>query len=160
MKSLKERTIIQVAHVVHDLYKTLDTYWNKMGIGPWDIYELKPPLLRESMYRGKPSDHTYLVGCLWIGDRHYEVIQPLTGYSIYDEFLEKKGEGFHHVKEWVDDCAKAVEEFKENGIEVIQSGKIDEDEFYYLDTEPILGIVYELGNNGKIRPPEKRYPEL
>jgi hypothetical protein len=32
------------------------------------------------------------------------------------------------------------------------------DEFYYLDTEPTVGIVIELGNNGKIPPPELRLP--
>ena len=36
---------------------------------------------------------------------------------------------------------------------MIQSGKYDEDEFYYLDTEKTLGVVVELGNNGKIRAP-------
>lgn len=30
------------------------------------------------------------------------------------------------------------------------------DEHYYLDTESIFGFVYEIGNNGNIRPPERR----
>jgi hypothetical protein len=42
------------------------------------------------------------------------------------------------------------------GIDVLQSGKVDEDEHYYLDTESIFGFVYEIGNNGKIRPPDRR----
>ena len=41
------------------------------------------------------------------------------------------------------------------GVEVLQSGKYDEDEHYYLDTEAAFGFVYEIGNNGKIRPPER-----
>ena len=44
------------------------------------------------------------------------------------------------------------------GIAVIQSGKIDADEFYYLDTEAALGYVIEVGNNRKIREPERRFP--
>jgi 4-hydroxyphenylpyruvate dioxygenase-like putative hemolysin len=87
-------------------------------------------------------------------------MQPLTGRSVYDEFLEKKGEGLHHIKLYYEDCQKALEEFKKKGVEVIQSGKFDEDEFYYLDTEASLGTIYEIGNNGKIREPERRYPEI
>jgi hypothetical protein len=86
-------------------------------------------------------------------------MQPLSGESVYTHFLEDKGEGIHHIKEWVDDCAAAIEEYRKKGIEVIQSGKYDEDEFYYLNTEPQLGILYELGNCGEIREPERVFPE-
>ena len=55
----------------------------------------------------------------------------------------------------VDDCQKALEEFKRRSVEVLESGKYDEDEHYYLDTESVFGFVYEIGNNGKIRPPER-----
>jgi len=66
--------------------------------------------------------------------------------------LDRHGDGLHHVKEWVDDCQKSIEEFRARGIEVIQSGKFDEDEHYYFDTESIFGYVYEIGNNGKDSP--------
>jgi hypothetical protein len=49
-------------------------------------------------------------------------------------------------------------EYAKKGIRVIQSGKFGEDEFYYLDTEPVVGIVTEVGNNGRIPPPELRLP--
>ncbi len=77
---------------------------------------------------------------------------------MYTRFIEKKGEGIHHIKEWVDDCAATLEQYRKKGIGVIQSGKYDEDEFYYLDTEPELGILYEIGNNGRIRDPERICP--
>ena len=152
------RKIIQIAQVVKDLDKTMENYYKYMGIGPWDIYTFAPPILRDSMYRGKPSNHTYLLAIAWIGETQMELMQPLTGYSTYNEFLEKKGEGLHHIKELVVDCQKVIVEYKMKGIEVVQSGKFDEDEFYYLDTEPVIGVLYEVGNSGKIRPPERRYP--
>jgi hypothetical protein len=87
-----------------------------------------------------------------------ELMQPISGRSIYDEHLDAKGEGFHHVKLFYADCAKAVEEYAKRGYPVIQQGKIDEDEHYYLDTEKDFGYMIELGNAGKIRAPERRYP--
>ena len=44
------------------------------------------------------------------------------------------------------------------GYPVIQSGRFDDDEHYYLDTEKDYGYVIELGNAGKIRPADRRYP--
>jgi methylmalonyl-CoA/ethylmalonyl-CoA epimerase len=52
----------------------------------------------------------------------------------------------------------AIAEYAKKGISVMQSGKFGQDEFYYLDTDPTVGIVIELGNNGKIPPPEFRLP--
>jgi hypothetical protein len=158
MRPQNERTIIQVAHVVRDLEKAINAYSKVFDVGPWDVYTFGPPALRESMYLGKPSDHTYRLAISWVGAVQLELMQPLTGYSCYDDFLERKGEGLHHIKEKVDDCQQAIAEYAKKGIEVIQSGRFGEDKFYYLDTEPTLGIVIELGNNGKIPPPEMRLP--
>jgi 4-hydroxyphenylpyruvate dioxygenase-like putative hemolysin len=156
---VKDGDIIQIAHVVRDLDKAMKYYWENFGLGPWDVYTFKPGTVRDQYVRGKPSDHVYLIAVTWRGGIQYELMQPVTGRSIYDEFLEKKGEGLHHIKLYYKDCQAELKKFKEKGIEVIQSGKIDEDEFYYLDTEKELGYVIELGNNGKIRAPERRYPQ-
>jgi hypothetical protein len=58
MKPQSERAIIQVAHVVRDLEKAIHAYSRVFEVGPWDVYTFAPPVLRESMYLGKPSDHT------------------------------------------------------------------------------------------------------
>ena len=156
-----ERKIVQIGIVVRDLEKALKQYYEILGTGPWDIFEFGPPAMREGTYRGQPSDWSARVGFCWIGDKQLEIIQPLKGPSIYYEHLEKKGEGFHHVKEWVDDCQKVVEEYRHKGISVIQSGKYGGGEFYYMDTEPVTGIIIEISKGGvkRKRVPQKRYPE-
>jgi methylmalonyl-CoA/ethylmalonyl-CoA epimerase len=110
------------------------------------------------MYRGRPATHTCYIAVAWDDRIQVELMQPISGYSIYDEFLETKGEGLHHVKLFHADCAKAVAEYERRGYPVIQSGKFDEDEHYYLDTEKDFGYIIELGNAGKIREAERRYP--
>jgi methylmalonyl-CoA/ethylmalonyl-CoA epimerase len=157
-KMTGERKIIQVAQVVKDIDRTMKKYYEILNIGPWEVYTFAPPVLRECTFMGKPSNATWVLALAWVGDTQFELMQPLSGESVYTRFLAKKGEGIHHIKEWVDDCAAAVEEYRTKGISVIQSGKYDEDEFYYLDTESELGILYEIGNNGKIRAPERTYP--
>lgn len=155
---MKQGDVIQVAYVVRDIDRAMKNHWESFGIGPWDVYTFGPPAVRDSVVRGKPSDHTYLLAITWLREVQLELMQPLTGRSIYDEHLEKKGEGVHHIKLYYPNCDKALADFARKGIKVIQSGKIDDDEFYYLDTERLLGYVLEIGNNGKIRAPERRYP--
>jgi methylmalonyl-CoA/ethylmalonyl-CoA epimerase len=155
---MKEGDIIQIAHVVRDMDAAMRYYWDTFRIGPWDVYTFAPPAVRDSMVRGKPSSHAYLLAVTWKNEMQLELMQPLTGRSIYDECLETRGEGLHHMKLYYPDCRAALERFAEQGIRVIQSGRIDADEFYYLDTEKALGYVIEVGNNGKIREPERRYP--
>ena len=57
-----------------------------------------------------------------------------------------------------EDIPAVLQEFKEKGIEVIQTGWIDNDVHYYLNTEDQLNMVYEIGNGGKIGAPDRRYP--
>ena len=110
-------------------------------------------------YRGKPATHSCLIAVTPLADgAQTELMQPLTGRSIYDEHLDKHGEGLHHVKLFHADCAKAVERYKRHGYPVIQSGQFDDDVHYYFDTEKDFGYVVEIGNCGKIRDAERRYP--
>ena len=155
---MKEGNVIQVAHVVRDIDKAMQSYCDALGIKSWDVYTFAPPAVRDSMVRGKPSDHTYLLAVTWIDEVQMELMQPLTGRSIYDEFLKLRGEGLHHIKLYYPDCQKGIRLFKERGFEIIQSGKIDEDEFYYFNTDERLGYIIEIGNSGKIRAPERRFP--
>lgn len=158
VKKPGERKIIQIAHVVRDMDRAMKKYYEILKIGPWDVYTFAPPALRECTFMGKPSKATWLLALAWVGDIQWELMQPLSGESVYTHFLDKRGEGIHHIKEWVDDCVAAIEAYRKKGIKVIQSGKYDEDEFYYLDTEPELGVLFEVGNNGRIRAPERTYP--
>lgn len=157
-----ERKIIQVGIVVKDLDKAVKQYYEIYEAGPWDIYTYGPPEMKKGTYRGKPSDWSALIAFTWLGDRQLEIIQPLQGPNIYYEFLEKKGEGLHHIKEWVEDPQATIEEYRKKGISVIQSGEFDGGKFYYLDTEPYLGISLEIVKSGgkKHREPDRRYPEV
>jgi len=48
--------------------------------------------------------------------------------------------------------------FAARGISVIMSGKFGEGEFYYLDTEATLGLIYEIFQRKSRPDPEAIYP--
>ena len=60
-----------------------------------------------------------------------------------------------------DDELKAyVEELEAKGMKVMQTGWIDNDVHYYVDSQEQLGFTMELGNGGKIGPAPEVYPEV
>ena len=149
---------MQVAMIVRDLEPAMRRHWETCKIGPWDIYQFEPGKVENYTYRGKPATHKALIAVTWQGPIQHEIMQPVSGRCIYDEHLETKGEGLHHIKLYYADCSKAAEDYTRRGYPVIQSGKFDDDLHYYLDTEKDFGYIIELGNAGKIRPAERRYP--
>jgi hypothetical protein len=160
-QKIKVGEISQIAVVVRDLKKALENYWNTLGIGPWNIYTFAPPALTEPMIRGKPVPYSMRLALAEVGPLQYELIEPLEGPSIYKEFLASKGEGLHHFQSTSYEVSDMLAEFKKLGIDVLMSGKFGGGEFYYMDTEPILGTIYEIVKKRRTEmpSPEAIYPQ-
>ncbi len=138
--------ITQVAVVVKDLRKTMESYHKILGWGPWSVYEHKPPNLHHTTLHGKQVSYSMLGAEVHCDPIDFEILEPLDGPSIYKEFLEERGEGLHHVSVVSprEDVHAALNDFKKQGIEVAMSGRLgDNIEFYYMDTDPMLKMVAE-----------------
>ena len=79
-----------------------------------------------------------------LGSVEMELIQPVSGPTIYQDFLVKKGEGLHHIGFDVKDIDDKLALCKSIGIELIQGGQGATSHFEYLDTTVTGGIVFEL----------------
>ncbi|MDR0362274.1 MAG: VOC family protein [Planctomycetota bacterium] len=158
-RPLRDGDIMQVGQVVKDIDKAMDVFFHDFGIGPFEVFTFTKERHINPMVRGKPGDHTFICACAWCGDLQYELMQPLTGSSVYTEFLDRRGEGLHHLKIYYKDVEKAVADFKAKGYGVIQSGGIGNDLYFYLDTEDCCqGLLIELGNAGEVGPSDRVYP--
>ncbi len=75
-------------------------------------------------FRGKPAQYSMKLCLAFTGNMMWEIVQPLTGPNLYDEFLDQHGEGIHHVAFACDDLAwdERIKSFQERGFEMIQSG--------------------------------------
>lgn len=54
-----------------------------------------------------------------VGESMIELVQPTRPDSPVGKFLQKRGEGFHHVAFQVEDLKASLKELKENGVELI-----------------------------------------
>jgi hypothetical protein len=96
------------------------------------------------VYRGNPENFRMKIGLAVMGELQIELIQPLEGKTTYGEFLEKWGDGIHHLGFHVDNLDERVAAMQKLGIDVLMSGERVGAKFAYLDTDEIVGMIIEL----------------
>lgn len=134
----------QIAFVVNDLAASERFFIDKMGVTKF--FRFTDVTVYEAIYRGKPGNFHMHIALGYAGDTQIELIQHLSGQSVYKEFLDKKGEGLHHLGFIVPDHEQVIADFMANGFPVIQSGRIGTNpgvKFAYFDTEAAIGAVME-----------------
>lgn len=153
--------ITQIGIVVRDLEAGMEKYRRLLGVGPWRVHTSSAPPIRCS-YRGEPIQYEARIANAQAGPILVELIQPISGASTYQDFLEEHGEGVHHIAVDVPNMDEASAPLKEQGIEILQSGDgtgaSRDGRYAYLDTEAALGTLLELRQPPTQRGPQTTYP--
>ncbi len=134
---MKDQTPVQIAWVTTDLDATQSALTTLLGARKW----VRVPGVHfgpdTCTYRGRPADFTADISFSYAGDTQLEVIAPVTGDSVYSEFLERAGAGLHHICLAVDDVDAAV-----GSAEVVQRGTMPGGmEFAYVSAAA-AGVPY------------------
>ncbi len=137
-------TLAQVAIVVKDIEASAKRYSEVLGLPVPGVITLVPGLEVNQTYCGLPSDARAKLAFFQLGPVQLELIEPMGGESTWQEVLDRKGEGFHHIAFWVENMQKRVDFLKGHGIPMIQRGDMGEGQFAYFDAEKQLGVVLEL----------------
>ena len=146
----KTRRIQQIAWLTRDLEKSMQQWIDVLKIGPWRVFRFTDKTVKNLKVGGKlvEGPFEFRIAITHVGDMEIELIQPVRGPMIYQEYLDRRGEGLHHIKEKLpeDKLPTAVADYEKRGIAVTQTGQFVADFHFYLDTEPRLDFIYELGN--------------
>jgi methylmalonyl-CoA/ethylmalonyl-CoA epimerase len=158
-----ENGIAQVAIIVKDLDAAVEDYWRTFGIGPWQFYTYKRPLVSHMTYLGQPADYKNRLALTYFGPSRIELIEVQEGDSVYRDYVRQHGYGVQHLGVLVEDMQAAIAQAQAAGFKVLMDGSgfgPDGDGHYaYLDTEERFGVTYELIERPKRRyPPEKVFP--
>jgi len=145
---IKAPRINQVALIVKDAQKTMENYWNILGIGPWSVFIFGPPFFHHQTFHGKPSQHKFKGAFTKVGPVDLELIEPLEGDTTYGEFLAEHGEGIHHIRyfvDTVDEMDKHIQILATHGFHSAMGGRFGEDGGYnYVDTVSGLKCILEM----------------
>jgi methylmalonyl-CoA/ethylmalonyl-CoA epimerase len=138
--------VVQLGFVVRNVDAAVARYEATVSLGPWTVYVLRPPLLRDRRYRGQPGKFAMKVAMATdASGLTYELIEPLAGPSIYHDFLFERGEGLHHIGcERTRSLDETVAAFRRAGVEVCMSGRWGKIDFAYLAAEEKLGVCVEV----------------
>jgi hypothetical protein len=150
---------VQVALVVRDLDASLQTYVERYGIGPWEIYEFNPDTVENMQANGEPLDSSWRLALARVGSVMWELIEPLDDRSPYAEFLAAHGEGVHHIGMAGTSFDATLGEFAAEGRSPLLSGRYRGIDFAYLPTDADLGVATEIFSavpSGQ--EPDARYP--
>ena len=136
---------IEVCFVTADHRRTMEGLV-RLGIGPWRIHTFDSTTLTDAAYHGEAADFAIKVCFAEVGGLAIEIMQPLHGPSIFQEHLDRHGEGVHHLAFDVENRPwdERLEAFAERGFAVTQSGRFNErNAFAFFDTEAATGTTFE-----------------
>ena len=120
--SLAIQPPVQIAWVTRDIDVTEKTLTGLLGAKKW----VRLPGVHfgpdSCTYRGRPADFVADISLSYAGDMQLELIAPVSGESIYEEFLSRVGAGLHHICVEADDVDAAVRAAEAGGAELVQRG--------------------------------------
>lgn len=137
---------MQIGIVVSDLDEALRAHSAHRPVAQWRVMPARTGPVPGSTYRGQPG--TYAVRLAFSGQNpEIELIQSVRGPSIYQEWVDARGYGLHHLAVEVRSLDEAVEEMAAAGFEVAQSvvgfGPNGDGAYAYFDTVALLGYFLE-----------------
>jgi methylmalonyl-CoA/ethylmalonyl-CoA epimerase len=106
-----------------------------------DVFGVKPNLVYESSYTKAK------IAFIPIGNVKIELIQPSTPESVVGRFLEKKGEGIHHVSYKVKDVNQCLHELEMKGVPLIDKKSREareKERVAFLHPKGTHGVLIEL----------------
>jgi methylmalonyl-CoA epimerase len=97
--------IDHIGIVVRDIREALEAYEGALGLALREIREV--------------PDQRVQIAFLPVGESNLELVQPLTDDTGIARFLEKRGEGIHHICLEVEDIEAALARLRELGVPLI-----------------------------------------
>ncbi|NOZ92907.1 methylmalonyl-CoA epimerase [bacterium 3DAC] len=127
-----------IAIAVKSLDEATKVYSDLFGKGPDHFEEVEEQKVKTAIY--------------YLGDVRIELLEPTSDDSPIAKFIEKRGEGLHHVAYKVDDLEAKLAELKEKGFRLIDEkprvgaeGKL----IAFVHPKSVVGVLTELTQDAK-----------
>jgi glyoxalase/bleomycin resistance protein/dioxygenase superfamily protein len=139
--------VVQICLVTRDQKRTMDSLL-RLGIGPWKVQTLRPGNVTDMRFRGAAHSFVCKMAYAYSANMMWEVVEPVEGTGVFDEFLRQHGEGVHHAGFLCPgrSFTEAMAEFERRGFNVIQSGRAFGGKvgYAFIGTDDELGVFFEI----------------
>ena len=146
-KTSFELQFAQVAWVVKDINAAEKFFREAMGMNNFSKAEITRLKEFEGTYYGEPCDAENLVSMAYTGGTFVELIQPVSGRSIFQDYLDKNpAGGVQHIAFSlpVRDLDKVISGLTEKGYPVISTFDTPIARIVFFDTIKDIGVFTEI----------------
>jgi len=140
----KLRKITQIALVVKDIERAKAVWAQLLGVEEPATIETESRESTHMTFEGVPSEGRAKLSFFNFENIVLELIEPIGGPSTWQDFLEKRGEGIHHIAFQVEDLEETLDRFEKIEVGIEQKGEFKGGCYVYTDSKSELGAVIEL----------------
>ncbi|MCL2762048.1 MAG: VOC family protein [Treponema sp.] len=145
---LQTNAIVQVGLIVKDVEKTKQKWAAFLGVPVPPTIPAGDHAVTQTKYKGKSAPKASCLMAFFDAgpNMQLELIQPNGEKSTWQDFLDKKGEGIHHIAFHVNGMKKIIETCEEAGLKCIQQGNYGDasGEYAYLEGTKDFKCIIEL----------------
>ncbi|MBD8005138.1 VOC family protein [Bacillus norwichensis] len=133
---LGNNQINQLAFVVKDIDKANEAFTKLLGIRKTEPFLTGDSSVSKVIFKESPSESRSKLAFLNTPTVQFELIEPDENPGTMREFLDKVGEGIHHIAFDVDSIDSYLPVMEEKGYPVLQTGEFtfSEGRYVYIDT--------------------------
>jgi catechol 2,3-dioxygenase-like lactoylglutathione lyase family enzyme len=148
IKKFDKDKVCQIGMVVRDIEQTSRAYAELFGVPVPQWFMTDELEKAHTNYRGKASTARAKLAFFQLGpSMSLELIEPVGGPSTWQEFLDTKGEGVHHIAFNVSGMQDQVAFLKEKKMPLVQTGDYTGGRYAYIDGIGTLKVILELLEN-------------
>ena len=139
--------LTQIAWVVKDIESTLRFFQDVMGINNFSKVDTIRVKEFGATYYGESSNAESLVAIAYSGGIFIELIQPVSGNSIFQDYIDKNpAGGIQHIAYSIPVAKlnKIISEFSDKGFPVISSFNHPIAKIVFFDTSKEIGVMTEI----------------
>ncbi|MBZ0275594.1 MAG: VOC family protein [Anaerolineae bacterium] len=138
------QVVTQIGLIVRDIEQTSAAFSRILGLPLPEVMITDTVDIARTEYRGESSPAQAKLAFFRLGQVSLELIEPMGGPSTWQEHLDTKGEGVHHIAFEVPETAAASARLHEHGLEEVQHGYFPGGQYTYFETTSQLGVILEL----------------
>lgn len=137
----------QLGIVVKDFKGTMDLLYNCFGLGPWQCIRFDEASLSNVKLKGTPVSYCLDVSHAMMDGVEFELLAPLDTNSTFGRYLERHGNGLHHVNlKFEDEYDQVFDCFERHKTGAEQTAIVAGFEFCaFCDHTKSVGLYLEMG---------------
>ena len=137
----------QIAWVVKDVEKSKSFFQEMYGVKNFSPIVTTRLQDYDGTYYGKPADAETLMTMTYSGGTFIEIIQAVSGKSIFQDYIEKNPSGgIQHIaySTPVSNLDTVIAEFERKGLKVVSSFDTSIAKIVFFDTSEEIGVFTEI----------------